>query len=128
MSCPHCGGETIRFAVPDDLSRYAPDGDATTLCARCLRTAPADGPPAGAPRFDLVGAAFPDGDAGASLALAVGMLDSLALNRAAIVACCRRAERAGADVSLALDRLDASPDVTPHFDLGRRRRQLEQML
>ena len=125
MRCTHCDGQAFAFAVPDPLVQYAPEGASTaSLCSRCLRTGPADGATPDPP-FDLVVAEFPDGEGGAALALALGMLDSLALNRAAILACCRHAEHAGVDVSLALDRLDASAALAPHFDLERRRRQLD---
>jgi len=64
----------------------------------------------------------------AALALALGLLDSLALRRDAIDDCCSYAERAGADVLLTLDRLAGADGLDPHFDIERRRHQLAELL
>ena len=102
-------------------------------CPRCLRTVPLDDA-AGSDPWDapLSGPAPPDaippGEGGAALLLAVGYLDSVALNRPEIQALVDHAERAGADVFLALDRLAGDDAVDAVVDLGRRRRQLESML
>ncbi|MFB6302326.1 MAG: DUF6276 family protein [Haloferacaceae archaeon] len=127
---PDCEGRTVAFRVPPDLRDYAPEGAAVAeLCARCLRTFPTDGADAEpAPSFDAVLDAFPDGEAGAALALALGRLDRLALERPAVVACCEYAERAGADVYLTLDRLGTAGSVVPHFDADRRKQQLRTFL
>jgi len=124
MDCVTCERPTVAFEVPPSLRDYAPEeASAVRLCTRCLRTTPADeGSPD--PSFDAVLDGFPDGEAGVALALALGRLDSLALNREAVVDLCDRAERDGVDVYLTLDRLDAAGAVEPHFDLGRRREQL----
>ncbi|MFB6195712.1 MAG: DUF6276 family protein [Haloplanus sp.] len=128
MACPACGDDTISFAVPSTLREHAPEsGTHARLCSTCLGTfATTEGP--ADPSFDAVVPAFPSGEAGAALALALGMLDSLALRRAAIDDCCSYAERAGADVLLTLDRLAAADGVDPHFDIDRRRPQLAEML
>lgn len=128
--CPACDAPTVAFGVPAPLRDHAPEGAASAaVCTRCLRTHPAEGErdPAAA-SFDAVLDAFPDGEAGAALALALGHLDSLALSRASVVACCEHAERAGADVYLTLDRLATAGRVEPHFDVDRRRRQLRSFL
>jgi len=128
MTCPACGGDLIAFAVPADLRDHAPDGRAhATLCSHCLRTQPADEGPTN-PTFEAVNESFPSGEAGAALALALGLLDSLALRRDAIDDCCVYAERAGADVLLTLDRLAGTEGIDPHVDIGRRRHQLAEML
>jgi len=128
MACSACGGRTIAFPVPAALREYAPESGAhTTLCASCLRTAPADEGPSD-PTFEAVHESFPSGDAGAALALALGHLDSLALRRDAIDDCCSYAERAGADVLLTLDRLAGESDLEPQFDVERRRHQLAELL
>lgn len=128
MDCPDCGAQTVAFAVPEDLQEYAP-GPAAALCTRCLRTHAADAAdvPDGDPEFSAVADAFPSGRGGVALALALGKLGSLALERPAIVALCEDAERAGADPALTLVRLESAPGVDPHFDLPRRREQLESM-
>jgi len=134
MPCQACGASTVAFAVPVDLRPHAP-GTHAALCSRCLRIQPAaDG--ADEPSFEAVHPAFPSGEAGAALAVAVGLLDTLALRRDAIDDCCSYAERAGADALLTLDRLadaadadaDADGAIDPHFDVERRRHQLAEML
>jgi len=131
MTCPACGGDLIAFAVPASLRDHAPDGSTyATLCSHCLRTHPAD-EGSDDPTFEAAHESFPSGEAGAALALALGLLDSLVLHRDAIDDCCSYAERAGADVLLTLDRLAAAAeagDCDPHFDVERRRHQLAEML
>jgi hypothetical protein len=56
------------------------------------------------------------------------LLDSLALNRAAIESLVAFLEAEGVDLFLTLDRLLESPDVEPYVDLARRRDQLAQLL
>lgn len=127
MDCSDCGSPTVAFALPEDLRSFAPGtGSHAALCTTCLRVHPAA---AGeeSPTFDRVVEAFPDGEGGVALALLLGKLDSLALNRADVEALVERAEREGADVHLALDRLALSGAVEPHFDLDRRRTQLDQL-
>ena len=127
MACPACDAPVVAFEVPKSLRQYAP-ADATAICTRCLRTASADAAgvtPTADPDFGAVSDAFPSGRAGVAFALALGKLDSLALERAAIETLCADAERAGADVRLALDRLADDEQLDPHFDLPRRTQQLE---
>jgi hypothetical protein len=128
MECPHCSQSCVAFAVPDDLREYAPEGAAAAaICPTCLRTyAAGAGDPD--PEFTSVGDFFPADGAGIALALALGQLDSLALNRTAIETLLAAAEREGADALLALDRLAAAGSVQPHFDIDRRRVQIEQLL
>ncbi|MFB6101068.1 MAG: DUF6276 family protein [Haloplanus sp.] len=127
MTCPACGGRTVAFDVPPALQAHAPDEAHAAICATCLRTHAVDEAPA-TPAFERISPAFPTGEAGAALALALGLLDSLALRRADIDDCCAYAERAGADVLLTLDRLATADGVDPHFDPDRRRHQLAEML
>jgi hypothetical protein len=131
--CPTCDRELTRIAVPDAVRAHAPEEAAAVgSCPRCLRTIPlggsadadADGPISGA----APPAAIPPGEGGAALLLAVGYLGSVALNRPAIGALVAHAERSGADVFLALDRLAGDDSVDAFVDLERRRRQLESML
>ena len=129
MTCPACGGDVVVFAVPPSLRSHAPGaGGTAAICASCLRTHPTDRPVAAEPPFETVHSAFPTGEAGAALALTLGLLDSLALRRADIDDCCSHAERAGADVLLTLDRLATAGGVDPHFDADRRRVQLVEVL
>jgi hypothetical protein len=124
--CPDCGADAVAFAVPDAVADYA-GAPTMAICTRCLRTHEVDDAPIDSD-FSRVVETFPDGDAGAALAVALGKLGSLALNRTDIVALCEFAEREGADVLLTLDRLAASGAVDPHFDIDRRRPQLQQFL
>ncbi|WP_410765838.1 DUF6276 family protein [Haloferax sp. DFSO60] len=127
MSCPMCGGDTAVFAVPEELSAHAPDDtDRVALCGDCLRVHASDAPvttDSNRPLAEIV----PATDGGAALALVIGMLDSLALNRAAIVSCLEYAEAEGVDVHLALARLDDSVPAA-HFDIERRTTQLDSFL
>ncbi|RLM56435.1 hypothetical protein DVK02_07950 [Halobellus sp. Atlit-31R] len=132
--CPHCERPFVRIAVPPDLREYAPETDALVdCCPHCLRTYPvgaaveADPDPEGSDAAALP-AAIPDGDGGVALVLALGLLDSLATNRAAIQALVEHAEQAGTDVFLALRRLADDESVDAHVDIERRRRQLESLL
>jgi len=129
MDCSHCGASLVVFEVPVALRAHAPGESARAgLCSTCLRTeAVPDAEPVDAD-FSRVSPAMPSGEAGAALALALGLLGSLALNRAAVVECCAHAEAAGGDVLLALDRLVADEGVAPHVDLDRRRTQLADLL
>ncbi|WP_134668435.1 DUF6276 family protein [Halorussus marinus] len=129
MTCPNCGIERLAFAVPTDLREHLPDdAERVAICPRCLDLAPVEDAPADLPDFAGISDAVPDGEAGATMALAIGLLDSLALYRSEIGALLERVERAGTDPLLVVDRLAADPDVEPRFDLDRRRTQIEQLL
>ena len=130
VPCPTCAAPTTSFRVPDALAGHTPDGEpAAAICTDCLRLSPATPTVADPePSFDRLLSDFPAGEGGAALALAAGMLDALALDRAAVVDCCEYAEAEGVDVLLILDRLDAAGRVEPHYDLGRRRSQLADFL
>lgn len=128
MACPDCGAPVVAFTVPDPLCAYAPADD-VVLCTRCLRTAPAtdDDPEPAAPEdadFSAVDDSLPSGRAGVAFALVLGKLGSLALERAAIETLCETAEREGADVRLALERLAHAEGLEPYFDVARRTEQL----
>jgi hypothetical protein len=128
MSCPRCDAALVAFAVPPALREHAPAATAAT-CTRCLRTFAADAVDADDPRgetdFSAADPAFPDGEAGAALALLCGKLESFALNRASIEALVEHAERSGADVFAFFERLDAADAA---FDLDRRRAALLDVL
>lgn len=129
MSCPACGTSTLSFPVPPALREHAPgSGTGAAICPTCLWTQAADTDTE--PDFSAIHPAFPSDEAGAALALTLGLLDSLALRRTAVDECCAYAERAGADVLLTLDRLadDDGERVDPHVDLDRRRHQLAELL
>ncbi|GGJ17087.1 hypothetical protein GCM10008995_28710 [Halobellus salinus] len=137
--CPACDRELVRIEVPDDAREYAPEAAAVVgSCPRCLRMVAVDDADGAVADDSIAGAkppadpeppdAIPPGEGGAALLLAIGYLDSVALNRPAIQALVEHAEASGADVFLALDRLAADESVDAHVDLARRRRQLESML
>jgi hypothetical protein len=130
MDCLECGSETIAFAVPPAYREYLPgEEDGAALCTRCLTLQPVENPPAGTPSFGGVSDAIPD-DEGAAipLALMLGLLENLALNRSEISALLDDVERAGVDPLLVLDRLADDPAIDARADLRGRRRQLEQLL
>jgi hypothetical protein len=129
MTCPSCGREQLLLVVPADLREYLPEeSDRVAICTHCLSLEPTDGESPGSPDFGRISDAFPGGDACVAMALAVGLLDSLALYRSEIAALLERVERGGADPLLVLDRLDADSKLEPHFDVDRRRTQAEQLL
>jgi len=137
MPCPRCDAALVAFAVPPAIREHAP-AETTAICTRCLRTFAADGSDEGvdldgddgdatAADLDLsaVDPAFPDGEAGAALALVCGHLESFALNRASIEALVEHAELSGADAFAFFERLDAADAA---FDLDRRRAALLDVL
>ncbi len=130
MDCSECGSETIAFTVPSEYRESLPgEADGAALCTHCLRLQPVDDPPAEAPSFASVSDAIPDDEAAAvPLALMLGLLENLALNRTEISTLLGAVERAGVDPLLVLDRLADDPDIDARADLRGRRRQLEQLL
>ena len=131
MHCPACGTETVVFAVPEAAREHAPDGTAeAAICPTCLTVSPIDGevPPADEADFSRIIDAFPAGEAGAAMALAVGLLvDSLVLNRDAIEALFDAVSDAGEDPWLVLERLHVAGSVQADADLAKARHQLEQL-
>ncbi len=115
----------VTYAVPESLREYV-DHDHAATCTRCLALEPAES--GGDPDFSRVSDEFPEGTGGAAMALALGMLDSLALNRANIEGLVTAAEQEGVDPLLLVDRLRSQGNVRLHFDVERRRHQLEQLL
>lgn len=112
----------VSFAVPPDLREHLPGEESgAAVCPSCLALRPAE--PDDQPGFERFGDAFPTGEVAVPMALGLGLLDSLAIHREAIVALFDRVERAGTDPLLVLARLDADPS----FDIERRRHQLEQL-
>lgn len=131
MTCPECGGDQLVFVVPTDLREFLPEeSESVALCTHCLALDSVDAANVAeeSPDFAPISDAFPSGDAGVAMALAVGLLDSLALHRAELSALLERVERGGADPLLVLDRLAADSSLDPHFDVDRRRTQVEQLL
>lgn len=127
MHCPDCDSETVAFAVPDDY-RNDIDEPAVALCTLCLSLHPApERDVTSNPDMTVVSNAFPTGETAVSMALVVGLLDSLALHRAAVETLLERIERAGTDPLLVIDRLAADPTLDPNIDLTTRRRQVEQL-
>lgn len=132
MECPDCCIDTVVFDVPGKYRKHVRD-EATraALCPVCLRLSSAEDEAATAPdepRFDRIDSAFPQGEGSIPLAIAIGLLDSVALNRSSLETLFRDAEAAGVDPFLLLDRLATQSDVSPAYDLERRRHQLEQIL
>ena len=132
MACD-CDSERLVFSVPPDLVDHAPERATTlSICPQCLDLDLDDAAPdevPSAPDFSRIVDGFPDGETGAAMALAVGLLvDSVALNREDIAACFERVSDGGDDPWLVLERLAVTPTVTPKTDLDRARRQLDQLI
>lgn len=125
MECPDCAAPMVAFTVPADLREHVGGESGMALCTRCLGLQPAPGNDD--PGWTAIDDSFPTGEAAVPMALTLGLLDSLALNRQAVTELVDRVERAGADPFLLLDRL-ADGEVEPPYGLERRRHQLEQLL
>ncbi|PSP64103.1 hypothetical protein BRC76_02030 [Halobacteriales archaeon QH_8_67_36] len=130
MSCQSCGGETLAVPVPAELREHLPgNAPAVAVCHICLAMEPAGTIPDAVPDLSALGDAFPsNADAAVPMVLLVGLLDSLALHRTEITALLERAERAGTDPLLVVDRLADSYGDDAHVDLAARRHQLAQLL
>jgi hypothetical protein len=133
MTCPECGSEQVTFRVPADFREYLPEGtQRAAICTVCLALDLGDSVTEGSvtesPDFASISDSFPDGEPGVAMALAVGLLDSLALYRSEISSLLERVERGGTDPLLVLDRLGIDSGLEPHFDVERRRTQAEQLL
>lgn len=115
----------VAYAVPETLREFA-DGEYAATCTRCLALEPSES--GGDPDFSRISDEFPGGTGGAAMALVLGKLDSLALNRSDIEGLVDVAEREGVDPLLLFDRLRSQGNVRLHFDAERRRHQLEQLL
>ena len=127
MDCPECGTEMVAFAVPA-VARDAAPGDVAAICPACLTLVEADAAESD-PDFSRIIEAFPGGESGAVMAVAVGLLvESMVLNRESIFRLFDVVSDRGGDPWLVLERLDASPTVQPDADVGRAKRQLEQLL
>jgi hypothetical protein len=127
MNCPACNGTVVSFDVPEDLREHLPKPvPYAGLCTRCLRLHPTES--GGEPDFGELEPFPASPEASVPLAIAIGRLDSLALNRSSIEALFERAEAAGVDPLLTLDRLATAGSVQPAIDIGKRRHQLEQLM
>ena len=128
MSCPNCDGPMLAFAVPESVRPYLPEEPAAAeICRDCLTLTPGAESPDETDFSKILGE-FPTGEAGAIAAALLSRLGSLALNRQEIEALAGLAEEHGVDVLLLVDRIAASGRIQPHFDIDRRRPQLEQIL
>ena len=129
MDCPACGGPTIAYTVPAVYKPLLPGSEpGAATCTHCLALQPVEGPPDGDPDFQTISDAFPSTvEAALPMALALGLLSSLALYRSEISTLFEAVEEAGADPMLVVDRLASDANIDCHVDLGGRRRQLEQL-
>ncbi len=130
MSCQSCGGQLLAVPVAEPLRQYLPaEAPAVSVCRDCLAMEPRSSVPESFPDLTTLDDAMPSNRPAAEpIVLIVGLLDSLALHREEITALLERAERAGTDPLLVVDRLADSYGADAHVDLASRRRQLEQLL
>lgn len=130
MQCSECRGEVIAFSVPEEYGEYAP-GEAATICTQCLAVraaSPENAQAASEVSFDEIVESFPSGTAGVRMALVVGLLSSLALNRSKIEALVEELASDGIDAMLVLEHLESAPGLQSQVAIGRRRHQLEQLM
>ncbi|MUV89095.1 hypothetical protein GJ629_03580 [Halapricum sp. CBA1109] len=129
MECSECDGVAVAYPVPDQYRSLLPEATpGAATCTRCLAIQPVTDPPDDHPDYQRISEAFPsDPDAAVPMAIALGLLSSLALNRQAITDLLAAVERAGSDPMLVVSRLVDDTTVDPHVDLVGRRRQLEQL-
>ncbi|MFB6362192.1 MAG: DUF6276 family protein [Halobacteriales archaeon] len=131
MECPACGASIVPFAVPEAYQPMLPEpASGATLCPTCLMLTPFDAaaPPPGEAEFSRILDSFPEGDAGAAMVIATGLLvESLALNRDEVRELFEAVSDAGHDPWLVVERLAAAGSVQPDADLGKLRHQLEQL-
>lgn len=120
----------LAFPIPESVGPHLPDDrNGASICVDCLAAVPIDDPPAEYPDFTTIIEGFPEGGVtGATVASFLALLDSLALHRQDIEALAQMAEQDGVDVLLLLDKIAVSGRIQPHFDIDRRRPQLEQLL
>lgn len=126
MECPACGTEMVGFRVPVSFRDYAPGNtESAVICPSCLTLA-ADDTTDG--EFERILTEFPQGEAGAAMALALGLLvESVTLKHDTVIALFEEVATRGSDPWLILERLAASPTIDPSVDLARLRTQLEQL-
>jgi hypothetical protein len=130
MQCSECRGDVIAFTVPGDLREYAP-GDAATICTQCLdvhAANPENAQDASTVMFEEIVESFPNETAGVRMALVVGLLSSLALNRSDIETLVESLATDGIDAMLVLEDLESTSGLQPQIAIGRRRNQLEQLM
>jgi len=127
MRCPVCNAAVVTFDVPEEYRGHLPaETEHAGLCSRCLRLHPAD---EGGGDFEQLGEEFPqDPDVAVPMAIAIGLLDSLALNRRDIEELLDVVIDAGVDPILTVDRLQTQGSTDPAVDLNRRMEQLQQLI
>ncbi|WP_257301006.1 DUF6276 family protein [Haloarchaeobius sp. FL176] len=129
MQCSNCRSDTVAFAVPDDVSEYAPgNGSAAAICTSCLNVFAVESPDEDADLSEVSEAFEVDEEAAVEMALVVGLLSSLALNRSKIETLLEHVEDRGVDPMLVLEELQADASLQPAVAIGRRRSQLEQLM
>jgi len=132
MTCTECGRGLLGFTVPEDLRQYLPENaSAAAVCLSCLTLQPPtnDLPTPESPDFTQVSDALTDDpEVAIPMVIAVGLLDSLALNRTKIESLIERVEREGVDPMLVMEELARDPTLNPAIDIVGRRRQLQQLL
>jgi len=68
---------------------------------------------------------FPEGERGIAVALLLGRLNQLALNRQSAEALCEYIIADGVDIYLLIDRIIENKSIEPHYDLQRRWEQFQ---
>jgi hypothetical protein len=127
MRCPVCNAAVVTFDVPEEYQGHLPaETDHAGLCSRCLRLHPAE---EGGDDFEQLGEEFPQAEEVAvPMAIAIGLLDSLALNRREIEELLDVVINHGVDPILVVDRLQTQGSTDPAVDLNKRMQQFQQLM
>jgi len=130
VTCPDCQKSVIPFDIPDAYQEHVPgESNRMAVCPQCLSLESSTDDPATLERLTDVSPSLPERtDAVVPLILAIGLLDSFALNREGIEELLEAVEAEGIDPLIVLDRLASDPDLDPAVDITRRRSQIEQVL
>jgi len=126
MNCPHCDKQLIQRRVPTELqSVLRSEAKSVFLCDRCLYTQPGELSETTAQAMFTEIPSFPEGERGIAVALLLGRLNQLALNRQSAEALCEYIIANGVDIYLLIDRIIENKSIEPHYDLQRRWEQFQ---
>lgn len=128
-ACPACSGSRVVATVPSPLRDvFDSHAERVWICERCLATEATEEPDDGWDPAQTNTALPSEPGAAVGVAILVGLLESLALNRESVIETVEYLEGTGEDPLLAIDRIRTTPTLEPPADLDRRRVQLAQVL
>jgi hypothetical protein len=130
MNCPNCRTPVLQFPIQEEFRSYVP-GEAAGgyICPSCLTVEPDENAATDHPDYTEISDAFPNtAETAVPMALSLGLLQSLALNRSEINELFQHMEEEGVDPLLVLEELAESTTIDSRLDLRGRKRQLEQLM